>query len=280
MFSYLHAFHAGNLADVHKHLGLFLALSLMQRKETPVACFDTHAGSALYDLTSEEARKTAESERGIQALWQVRNQLQDPAWQAFFAVVDEVNGGQAALRHYPGSPAWFARLRREQDKVTAFELHPRESSRLETWGKQHAVRVYIEDGFAGLLRCLPPQEPRLCVLIDPPYEVKQDYRKVVDTLTTAWRRCRHGVFMIWYPILRERYQDALIRGIEQSALQKVLHSELRFDPPPTGPGMLGSGLLIVNPPWHWEDQMRSLLSQALPLWGVGAQHQLQWLIPE
>ncbi|WP_097458590.1 23S rRNA (adenine(2030)-N(6))-methyltransferase RlmJ [Mangrovitalea sediminis] len=280
MFSYLHAFHAGNLADVHKHLGLFLALSLMQRKETAIACFDTHAGSAVYDLNSAEARKTTESDRGIQALWQVRSKLQDPAWQDFFSIISAANGGKTALQYYPGSPAWFARLRRRQDSLTTFELHPRESARLEAWGKRQAARVYVEDGFSGLLRCVPPREPRLCVLIDPPYEVKHDYRQVVDTLANAWRRCRHGVFLVWYPILRERYQDTLIRGVEKSPLQKVLRSELLFDPEPVGQGMLGSGLLVVNPPWHWEEQMNTLLSQALPLWGVGARHEQQWLIPE
>ena len=132
MLSYLHAFHAGNFADVQKHAGLYLALTMMQAKASPIACFDTHAGSAEYDLNSERARKTAEADSGIQALWRCRHRLAAPEWGHFLSVLGALNVGADKVRLYPGSPAWMQALARPDDTVIAFELHSTEGCLLYT----------------------------------------------------------------------------------------------------------------------------------------------------
>lgn len=278
MLSYLHAFHAGNFADVQKHLGLFLALHLMQRKASPIACFDTHAGSARYDLESERARKTGEAEGGIQRLWQQRSALQHELWPAFWEVLG-VRGDAASVRHYPGSPAWLESLGREQDRITAFELHSGESSRLQEWAGSRQLRVVVGDGFKGLLAALPPKEPRLFTLIDPPYEIKDDYATTADTVINAWKRCRHGVYLVWYPILPEGQYQAMIKRLQDSPLRKVLHCQYLLDNPPAR-GMAGSGLLMVNPPWGWEELVQHMLDEVSACGAIAARHQMEWVIPE
>lgn len=275
MLSYLHAFHAGNFADVQKHFGLLMALRLMQGKPSPIACFDTHAGSADYALDSEEARKTGEASHGIDAISACRRRLSaNPDWAEWFALVDQ----DLTIRRYPGSPAWFARLARAEDRVTAFELHPREGGALEQWARGRRVKVLREDGLAGLVRLLPPQAPRLCVLMDPSYEVRAEYARVAQTLIEAWGRCRHGVFLIWYPILADAPHRALCDALQASSVHKVLQSEVRLQVPPVR-GMLGSGLLVVNPPWHWDARMEAAMTSAREA-GWGIDHRLGWLIPE
>lgn len=278
MLSYLHAFHAGNFADVHKHLGLFIALRLMQRKSTPIACFDTHGGSALYDLTGERSQKTGEADAGIQRVWAQHDALRHPLWPDVWTLVG-VEPGSASIRYYPGSPAWLEGLRREQDKVTAFELHSNESSRLQQWAQSTAVKVIAGDGFKGLLGALPPKEPRLFTLIDPPFEVKDDYANTADTLIRAWKRCRHGVYLVWYPVLPEAQFDLMIERIQASAMTKVLHSQFLLDKPP-GRGMSGSGLLLVNPPWEWGDILQAMLDEVAACGAIAAHHRLSWAVPE
>lgn len=265
MLSYLHAYHAGNFADIHKHMALLQAVSLMQKKDTPIAFFDTHAGSASYLLNSQEALKTGEASEAIIPLWARRQDLTDPAWSAFFQHLVFATEGPAAqwpatgkkpLIHYPGSPAWLQALRRPQDRLTVFELHPQEQNRLADWARGRSVSVQTGDGFAGLLRCLPPREPRLLALIDPAYEVKTDYLTVADTLAQAIKRCRHGVYLIWHPILSDERHIPLLDAVAALGLPSLVHSEwLRGDSSgaPAGRGrMLGSGLLLVNPPWTWQ----------------------------
>lgn len=278
MLSYLHAFHAGNFADVHKHLGLFVALKLMQRKSTPIACFDTHGGSALYDLAGEKARKTGEADTGIQRVWERRATLGHELWPEVWGVMGSSKDAES-LRYYPGSPAWLHNMRREQDSVTAFELHSTESSRLQQWASSKAIRVVAGDGFKGLLSALPPQEPRLFTLIDPPYEIKDDYAKTADTLIRAWKRCRHGVFLVWYPVLPEAHYERMIEQVQGSSMTKVLHSQFLLDRPPER-GMTGSGLLLVNPPWGWADTLKSMLDEVCPSGAIAARHRLSWAVPE
>lgn len=278
MLSYLHAFHAGNFADVHKHIGLLVALRLLQRKQTAIACFDTHAGSARYDLDGDYARKTKEADAGFQPLWQHRNSLKSPLWQDIWSVLG-MKRNDARIRHYPGSPAWLSSLAREQDRVTAFELHSSESSRLQDWARSHKVKVVAGDGFKGLLSVLPPREPRLFTLIDPPYEIKDDYPRTADTLLKAWQRCRHGVYLVWYPVLPEAQYQQMVSRLQAGPVRKVLHSQFMLDNPPPR-GMRGSGLLLVNPPWEWSETMDALLAEVVSSSAIAATHKLEWAVPE
>lgn len=279
MLSYLHEFHAGNFADVQKHSALVLALTMMQAKPSAIAGFDTHAGIAHYDLDTERARKTAEANAGIRRLWQHRERLTGPDWSRMLQVLSQLNNGAEQLRFYPGSPAWFQAYQREQDSLIAFELHSGETSRLRQWARDRRVTVQAGDGLDGLLRQLPPSAPRLLVLMDPSYELKEDYRRVADTLTRAWHKCRHGVFLIWYPNLTSGLHEELIDRVARSGLRKIWHSRVSLDQPPER-GMTGSGMLVVNPPWGFGDRLAEVLGAVSGPDMLAVRHQQDWLVPE
>lgn len=279
MLSYLHGFHAGNLADIQKHAAQVLALRMMQAKPSGIACFDTHAGSALYDLRSERARKTAEADAGVGRLWALRDRLQSDDWAPLIDVLADLNGDVDELRRYPGSPEWFRRLQRDQDSLTVFELHPAEGEQLAAWGGRGTTRVFREDGLRGLLRQLPPRLPRLMVLIDPSYEVKSEYRDVADTLARAWRKCRHGVYLVWYPLLTSGHEQTLKDAVKSGPVSTVLCSEMRLERPPER-GMVGSGLLVVNPPWGFGDRLEKLLADVSGADGLSVSSAMSWLVPE
>jgi len=277
MLSYLHAFHAGNFADVQKHGALTLALGMMQAKASGIACFDTHAGSALYDLAGERARKTGEADTGIQRLWEQRRALQSGDWAPVLALLESLNSGQDQLTRYAGSPAWFRNALRSSDSLSTFELHPSESQQLADWASNERVQVLREDGLRGLLKKLPPKQPRLLALVDPSYEIKSDYADVAGTLTKAWQKCRHGVFLIWYPILTSGLQRELLEAVTRGPVRKVLRSEVHLQQPPAR-GMTGSGMLVVNPPWGFDDRLSGMLEGVSEQ--VGIRQQMDWLVPE
>ncbi|RBW48412.1 23S rRNA (adenine(2030)-N(6))-methyltransferase RlmJ [Marinobacter sp. F3R11] len=279
MLSYLHAFHAGNFADVQKHAALTLALSMMQAKPSAIACFDTHAGSAIYDLESERARKTAEADAGVQKLWAGRQGLASGDWQPVIQMLSRLNAGEGRLTVYPGSPVWISRFLRPGDSLTAFELHPNENGQLAGWAPEHGVRVLHEDGLKGLLRRLPPSQPRLLTLIDPSYEIKSEYLDVANTLHKAWQKCRHGVYLVWYPVLTSHLQTALKQAVKDSPLRKVWCSEVHLTTPPER-GMTGSGMLVVNPPWGFDDRFSAMIEDIVGEQKLGLSHECSWLIPE
>jgi len=279
MLSYLHAFHAGNFADVQKHAALTLALAMMQSKSSAIAGFDTHAGSAIYDLESERARKTAEADSGVQKLWASRNGLVSEDWQPVMKVLSRFNAGDGRLTVYPGSPSWFRQFLRPGDSLTAFELHPTESGQLAGWAAEQGVRVMHEDGLKGLLRRLPPSQPRLMVLIDPSYEVKSEYSDVAETLLKAWQKCRHGVYLVWYPVLASALHVTLKQAVKGSSLRKVWCSEVHLKTPPER-GMTGSGLLVVNPPWGFDDRFSAMIEDIVEESALGLSHEHSWLVPE
>lgn len=279
MLSYLHAFHAGNFADVQKHGALVLVLSMMQAKASGIACFDTHAGSAIYDLRSERARKTGEADDGIQKLWRARDKLRSDDWGPFLDVLTGFNAGSGELSVYPGSPAWLQRFVRPSDALTLFELHPSESELLAGWVSEAPIRVLREDGLAGLLRQLPPKQPRLLTLIDPSYEIKSDYAAVAETLGKAWQKCRHGVYLVWYPILTSGLQEQMKGAVRDTAMRKVLCSEVRLGKPPER-GMIGSGMLVINPPWGFDSRFSDMMNEIAGPNCLDMSHAMEWLLPE
>jgi len=280
MLSYLHAFHAGNFADIQKHAALTLTLAMMQAKKSAIACFDTHAGSAVYDLRSERAQKTAEADTGVQRLWCARDSLLAPDWQPMLDVLSANNPVDGeSLNRYPGSPAWLAHFCRPGDSVTAFELHPSEGCYLEQWARQNGVKVRCEDGLKGLLRSLPPAQPRLLTLIDPSYEIKNDYRAVVDTLVKAWQKCRHGVYLVWYPVMANGLEQPLQDTLAEGPVRKILRSEVRLESPPER-GMVGSGMLVVNPPWGFDQRFAAMLDDLKGPRRLGLSASMDWLVPE
>lgn len=279
MLSYLHAFHAGNFADVQKHGALALVLTMMQSKASGMACFDTHAGSAIYDLRSERARKTGEADGGIQKVWGARDRLRSEDWAPFLKVLAGLNAGGGELSVYPGSPVWFRHFLRAGDALTLFELHPSESEQLASWVSGAPIRVLKQDGLDGLIRQLPPRQPRLLTLIDPSYEIKSDYVDVAQTLGKAWNKCRHGVYLVWYPILTSGLQEPLKEAVKKTEARKILCSEVHLNNPPER-GMVGSGMLVVNPPWGFDARFSAMMSDVAGADALDMSHDIGWLVPE
>jgi 23S rRNA (adenine2030-N6)-methyltransferase len=260
MLSYRHAFHAGNHADVLKHFVEVQLLRYLVRKDKPFWYIDTHAGAACYELDRGYAAQNAEYEGGIARLWQ-RDDLPAPLAE-YVALVRQFNpDGQ--LKFYPGSPLLALQLLREQDRLRLFELHPSDNEILQQNFAGHGNRVLIQqaDGFGALKALLPPPPRRALVLIDPPYEDKQDYRRVTAALREGLQRFANGIYAVWYPQLQRAEARQLPEQLKQLPLKNWLHVALNVQTPgEDGFGMHGSGLFIVNPPWT----LRGVLQETMP----------------
>lgn len=258
MLSYRHAFHAGNHADVLKHVVLSLCLEYLKQKDKPVWYIDTHAGAGAYSLLSNEAKKNAEYKTGIARLLTARAELPD-FLQSFWSVIDGMNAEQ--LQTYPGSPLFAAQLLRDQDRLRLFEMHPQDTQLLEQqFARDRRAVVADSDGFAGLKALLPPPSRRAFVLIDPPYELKEDYVRVHKTLQDALRRFATGTYAVWYPLLSREDAPHLANSL-QTLDASWLKVELMIDKPRGEFGMFGSGMFVINPPWTLHEQLKLLMPQ-------------------
>lgn len=260
MLSYRHAFHAGNHADVLKHLVLMQTLAYFGRKDKPYWYIDTHAGAGIYSLESGYATQNAEYRDGIGRLWE-RPDLPESVAQ-YVELVRSFNPG-GKLRFYPGSPACARPLLREQDRMRLFELHPSDYPLLKQTFQADGRKVLVEaqDGFAGLKALLPPPPRRAVVLIDPPYEQKQDYGRVVEALKDSLQRFPTGSYLVWYPLLQRPEPRQLQERLRKLAGENWLQATLTVrQPSPDGYGMHGSGIFMLNPPWT----LPAMLQQALP----------------
>ena len=260
MFSYRHGFHAGNHADVLKHLVLVQLLSHMGAKDTPYTMVDTHAGAGCYSLESGSyADKTAEFSTGIGRLWQRRDL--PGALTDYLAQIAAANP-EPGLRRYPGSPQLARQMMRTQDRLKLFELHPTEAHALQDYFRDAGRRVSVrhEDGFASLKAVLPPPSRRALVLIDPSYEDKTDYARVVGMMREALQRFATGVYAVWYPQVRRHESSRLPEQLQRLAGPSWLHVSLTvMTPPADGFGLFGSGMFVFNPPWQLADRMRPVM---------------------
>ena len=277
MLSYQHAYHAGNAADCHKHLALVLLLKRLQQKATPLCYVDSHAGRGVYDLESAEAKKTGDAAGGILRL----AKAEDPP-EAVRDYLDLVRANNAAgeLRYYPGSAALAQQLLREDDRAILLEVHPQELRALKaSIGRDRRVSVHDRDCLEGLPALVPPAAPirRGLVLIDPSYEVKEEYETSVRLLGRALERFATGVYLIWYPLLAEERHLRLLRLLEELAPPKTLVSEYRFSDKLIG--LRGSGLAVVNAPWQIDEALgraMQYVAAALDDGGRG-RHEQRWL---
>ncbi len=269
MLSYRHAFHAGNHADVLKHLILVEIAHYMAEKPTPFWIIDTHAGAGRYSLESEHARKLGEWRDGIGRLWD-RKDLPFAAAEYVDAVRQLNPDGQ--LRHYPGSP-WIARrCLRDSDRLRLYELHSTDSKLLHEAfrGAGRQVAITDGDGFAGLKAILPPPPRRALVLIDPSYETKADYSAVVKGLQEALQRFATGTYALWYPMLAKLESRQLPDRLKRLGAKSWLHATLEVKAPAKdGFGMHGSGMFIINPPWTLEKTLRETLPKITELLAQG-----------
>lgn len=275
--NYRHAYHAGNHADVLKHWLLTRCIALLKKKPAPIAYIDTHAGTGLYDLQGEEALKTGEWQEGVGRLWSSTQ----PLLADYLYAVSELNEGEA-LRYYPGSPEFARCLTRSQDRLYLNEKHPEDGQLLkENMRLDRRVSVRLGDGWQVPRALLPTEEKRVLMLIDPPFEEGDELQRCVQALQESLERMRHAMICIWYPIkdlaqLRRFYQQ-----LQNSGAPKLLRVELYVQTPDDATRLNGSGMIICNPPWGLEDELKQLLPWlAETLQQDKGGWRLDWLIAE
>jgi 23S rRNA (adenine2030-N6)-methyltransferase len=278
MLSYRHAFHAGSHADVLKHLVLMLCLQHMNSKDKPYTVVDTHAGAGLYLLDTEQARRTGESINGIGKLWQ-RNDWPAPL-AGLMALIKQANQTGQLLR-YPGSPWLIDHLARPIDRLRFCELHSTDFALLRRQYKDagRRVAVYQDDGFEVLKASLPPPSRRALVLIDPSYEIKSDYVKVVAAIKDSLKRFATGTLLVWHPLIPQLEANQLPEKLKKAGAAHWLHATLSVNAPSTqGRGMHGSGMFVVNPPWT----LAATLNDTLPYLAdiLALDHQAKWQVDE
>lgn len=280
MLSYRHSFHAGNHADVLKHIVQTLIIESLKEKEKPFLYLDTHAGAGCYQLTNAHATRTGEYLEGIARLWQ-----QEEVPELILPYLEAVGSLNTSdeLRYYPGSPLLAAKLLREQDLLMLTELHPTDFPLLRTeFSRDKRVRVCREDGFGQLKSKLPPASRRGFALIDPPYELKQDYSAVVKGIVEGYKRFATGTYAIWYPVVHRQQIKRMLKELEATGIRKILQIELAVKPDSDQLGMTASGMIVINPPWKLASQMASILPwlhKTLVPEGTG--HTLvEWVVPE
>jgi 23S rRNA (adenine2030-N6)-methyltransferase len=266
MLAYRHAFHAGNHADVLKHIVLMLVLRHLAGKDKGFRFVDTHAGAGGYSLLGRYAQKKAEYERGIGALW-TRDDL--PAAVSDYVDLVRTFNPDGKLAQYPGSPSIALMLLRPQDELRAFELHPTEQKILRATlaGNRRATAI-DGDGFEGLRSQLPPPTRRGAVLVDPSYEGNADYAKVVATLRDAVARFADGIHVVWYPQVSKVEAAGLPRRLAALAPKRWLHARLTVqEPDARGFGLAGSGVFVLNPPHTLQATLAAILPYLVDVLG-------------
>lgn len=311
--NYQHAFHAGNFADVHKHIVLTRILDYLRQKPAAFRVIDSHAGAGRYDLLGPQAARSGEWRDGIGRLFAplLATSSADPVQTLLATYLESVaalNPG-GTLRFYPGSPLIVKALLRRQDRLIACELEPNAAASLKAALRGDArAKALAIDGWVALFANIPPKEHRGLVLIDPPYEESIDFTRLSEVLAQAHRKWPNGLYLLWYPIkhhentgllpeflvvppggYRHRQQgrayrregaDALARRLRRTGIPKLLRCELSISPARSEGGLTGSGLIVVNPPFPLEGELRVLLPALVRLLAPTAGYRLDWLSGE
>ena len=283
--NYRHGFHAGNHADVLKHLVLLALLDALKKKDAPFFVLDTHAGRGRYDLRGDQASRTGEAAAGFVRLREAKPEG-PPALRAYLDAVAETAVGDADS--YPGSPLLVAHALRDQDRLAACELQPEEAAALKAvLAGDPRCHVHQRDGYAAVKALLPPREgdtrfARGLVLIDPPYEAQEgEYAAIVAALREGLARFPQGIFALWYPIKRRATLQPLMRKLAALPARSALAIELLVRPDDSPLRMNGSGMLILNPPWKLEAAVEPALRPLAQAMGeTGASWRLTWLKQE
>ncbi|UVK37979.1 23S rRNA (adenine(2030)-N(6))-methyltransferase RlmJ [Mesorhizobium sp. AR10] len=281
--NYRHAYHAGNFADVVKHVVLSRLLEYLKQKDKAFRVIDTHAGIGRYDLSSTEAEKTGEWQGGIGRL--VDAALGKPAAALLAPYLDAVRSlnPEGGVQKYPGSPLIARHLMRKQDRLSAIELHPKDVAKLKTlFASDFQTRVIELNGWLALGAHLPPKEKRGLVLIDPPFEEEGEFERMVDGLQRAHKRWPGGIYALWYPIKDRKAIIAFRKALKQSGIPRLLDIEFEIRPASREPSLDGSGMLVVNPPFTLEGELRTLLPTLHRLLALEkpAHWSLEWLAGE
>jgi 23S rRNA (adenine2030-N6)-methyltransferase len=275
--NYQHAFHAGNFADVHKHAVLARILSYLKGKPAALRVIDTHAGAGRYDLHGAEASRGGEWQGGIGRLFgrPLPEKLQ-ALLAPYLDVVQNLNPG-GTLRVYPGSPLIALALIRPQDRLIACELEPRAAAALKGVLRDRRATVVAIDGWTALGAYVPPKERRGLVLVDPPFEDAADFSRLASALAAAHRKWPTGIYMLWYPIKERAAPDALARRLRKLAMPSVLRCEITMGPPRADAGLVGSGLIVVNPPFKLDADLKILLPALAEAFAAAGTCRIDWL---
>ena len=282
MLSYRHGFHAGNHGDVLKHITQMLILEKLAVKPKPFVYFDIHSAGGCYDLTSEQATKTNEAETGIGRL---RNaQINQPVIRQYLQLMAPFLDNN----QYPGSPMIAKTCMRDSDKLVFMELHNDEIHNLRRQCRGDNVSIHHRDGFEGLIALTPPNPARGMVLIDPPYEVADEYDTLVKTLESVLKRWQTGIYAIWYPLLSSRAgakqgkSEAMLSKLQSLPVKNLLKVELKVVNADADAGMYGSGMAIINAPWQLDSQLSEVLPELTKALSDsdGAGFDVEWLVEE
>ena len=273
--NYRHAFHAGSFADVIKHIVLVRILIYLQEKPAAFRVIDSHAGAGLYDLTSDEARRSGEWLTGIARIMQAR--FSDAALVLLKPYLDIVRAFNTSpeLAAYPGSPLFARALLRPQDRLTACEIEPRARAKLiDALRRDAQARVVDLDGWKALPAFVPPNERRGLVLVDPPFEAKDEFERMAEAFAKAYAKWPTGTYVLWYPAKNRRAADELADGVAQAAASvkpagKGLRLEFSIAPQMADSALTSTGLLIVNPPWILQSELKTILAELTKPLGQG-----------
>jgi len=281
--NYRHAFHAGNFADVLKHIVLVRAIVYLKQKPAPFRVIDTHAGIGLYDLTSEEATRTQEWQHGIARL--IAAEFTPDVLDLLQPYLDAVahENRSEPLRYYPGSPKFVDQMLRDRDRLIVNELHPEDhKSLVKMFAKSRRVKVMGLDGWTVLKAVLPPKERRGITIIDPSFEEPGEFDRLVQSVRDHHRRFETGTLILWYPIKDRKRVTKFYQQIADQDVRKALYCEVRVDTLNRDGPVKAAGLIVINPPYPLYSELQLLLPQLCEILkqGEGAGYALKWLIEE
>jgi 23S rRNA (adenine2030-N6)-methyltransferase len=276
--NYQHAYHAGSFADVHKHAVLARVIAYLKRKPAAFRVIDTHAGAARYDLFGAEPARSGEWRGGIAKLWNVALPADlRPLLAPYLDSVTALNPG-GSLRTYPGSPLIAQSMLRAGDRLIACELEPRAAAALKAVLRgDRRTKPLSLDGWTALGAYVPPKERRGVVLVDPPFEDAADFTRLASALALAHGKWPHGIYLLWYPIKERAAPDALARRLRKLAIPALLRCEITLGPPRADAGLVGSGLIVVNPPFKLDADLRALLPALARLFAPQGASRIDWL---
>lgn len=280
IMNYRHAYHAGNFADILKHIILARCLAHLKEKPAPFRVIDTHAGIGVYDLKSSEALRTSEAQNGIAKFEAADCPDEIAGLVASFRDAIENTRIHHGASAYPGSPAIVRSLMRAEDRLIANELHPDDYKKLrDIFSFDGRVKCLELDAATALIASIPPKERRGLVLIDPPYEERDEFSRLIDLIIRAHRKWETGIYAVWYPVKSKSELNAFLSELKKTGIPKILRIEHTIADVREGGALTSSGMIVINPPWRLADEMKRILPWLDHVLATGPGHmwRVEWL---